>query len=451
MKLKKPIVSEGVYLVSTDTGERKTEIITTEHLTNWAKTHAAMKQKGLSLPAPLAHSSDSIPIKIKEGSDGTLPRSDINAGWWEDLWVKKGKDGANELWGEVNIPDHSIAKKVEDGTIKETSIYSRPEYKDGDGNVWKDSLMHVALVTHPIENGQKPFSPSDGLVLSMSHRTHTLMADGDMTPTAGEGSINDLIKNLLDIGEIAIPKSTTMENLVEALNAALIQKRVSDKTDEEEGSVNQPGVGAVEQPAPIAMSLTAKQVAAIQMANVNNPDTGQPFTKDELEVAVSVTTPASPERDTMMSQISAYQQSNAALVGYLGTQQKTDLANRASTLMSQGKLTKAYYEQSIQPQIESFQMSFSPEGQPVSQTIEQVMSALESQPTPQGLGTIEGGLPHNVAQALTMSQGPVSELTQQPNPLSADEPLDDQNAQNIADQFLRNVGQIPLTVPTGTS
>ena len=448
MKFKKPILSEGVYLVSTEKG-REEKIITQKELDHWANTHKKMRTKGLNIPAPLAHNEKEVPTKIKLGADGTLPRSDLNAGWWETLWVEKGSDGST-LWGEVNIPDAETAKKIQSGTIKETSIYSRPEYKDGDANTWNDALMHVALVTHPIEANQDSFVSSEGLALSMSHRTRTIMADeGLADATEREAGLGDLIKRLKDIAQIALPDGTTLANLVETLNAPLSQTEVPEAEQGSDGTVDKPGEGSVEQPAPIAMSLTTKQIDAISMANLTDPETGVPFTKDALAEAAKVT--PDDQTKTLMSQVGVVQQANTALVGYLSSQKNGDLAKRASVLMSQGKIPKDYFDKSLKPQLEGFQMSFNPEGQPVYQAVEQVIEALEAQPAPQGLGTLEGGynpaLPSNVAAALAMSQGgnptvgnPTVGFVTEPNPLAGDEPLGDEEAQKVADQFLNNTG-----------
>ena len=230
--------------------------------------------------------------------------------------------------------------------------------------------------------------------------------------------------------------------------AALLQKEISESDVNSEGTVDKPGDGSVEQPAPIAMSLTPDQIEAITMANIPNPDTGKPFTKHELEQAIKVDSQSSVESQTIMAELAAHKQGNKALVNHISNQHKTDLNSRATVLMSQGKLTQAHYESNVKPQIESFQMSFTPEGQPVSQAVEQVIEALEAQPAPAALGTIEGGpahqnLPPNVAAALTMSQGgnpAASSYVTEPNPMESDEPLSDEAAQQYADSFLVNTG-----------
>ena len=142
MRFKKPIVTTGVYTIPGDT-PRKVEV-TSDRLNHWADQFHSMKSAGVSVPAPWNHSTEALPMSV--GNDGTLPRSDINAGWWDKVWVED-----NTLWGELDVPQNEDAVKI--GTsVKESSIYVRPSFVDGSGNEWKDSLMHIALVTHPIEN-----------------------------------------------------------------------------------------------------------------------------------------------------------------------------------------------------------------------------------------------------------------------------------------------------------
>ena len=68
MKFKKEILTEGVYLVSTENGRQKKKI-TKEDLQHLAKTHDKMRQNGLNIPAPLAHAENEIPTKVKQEID----------------------------------------------------------------------------------------------------------------------------------------------------------------------------------------------------------------------------------------------------------------------------------------------------------------------------------------------------------------------------------------------
>ena len=116
MRFKKPIVTTGVYSIPGDIPQ-KVEV-TSDRLDHWASQFGKMKKAGISVPAPWNHSKEAFPMS--SGNDGTLPRSDINAGWWDKVWVED-----NTLWGEVNVPSNEDAVKI--GTnVKESSIYVRP-------------------------------------------------------------------------------------------------------------------------------------------------------------------------------------------------------------------------------------------------------------------------------------------------------------------------------------
>lgn len=427
MRFKKPIVTTGVYTIPGDK-PRKVKI-DSQRLSHWETQFNKMKDAGVSVPAPWNHSEKAMPMS--SGDDGTLPRSDINAGWWENLWVEDGT-----LWGELEVPQSEDAVKI-GKNVKETSIYVRPDFKDGSGNEWKDSLMHIALVTHPIENGQGNFMPvgdEAGLALSMSHLTEPLeMA----SPEKAEEQLNanpvglkperensaNGVPALLDALRavmIDLPEDTNDTNFTERLLVALRQKKASEHPEEK--SVSQPPEGAKEQPAPVAMS-------------------------QKSEENVEATTDDTQLEEVVMShpKFQAAQNTVKFLMGHIGNQHKEQLAVRRDSLIKEGKITEEYAGQHLNPSIDGFQMSFGDDGSVAECAAAKIMDALEAATS---LTTnILGGSSSNQdlnKLALAMSQSGVTglpvglNLQEEANPSVGDETSPD----DVALEFLKNTGHV---------
>lgn len=425
MRFKKPIVTTGVYTIPGDV-PRKVKI-DHQRLEHWENQFKKMKDAGVSVPAPWNHSKEAIPMS--SGNDGTLPRSDINAGWWDKLWVEDGT-----LWGELDVPQSEDAVKI--GTnVKETSIYVRPKFEDGSGNKWEDSLMHIALVTHPIENGQGNFMPvgeDAGIALSMSHLTEPLkMASPEKAEeqvSANPVGVNEdrensqngvpaLLESLRAVA-IDLPEDTNDTNFMERLLVALRQKKASEHPEDK--SVSTPPEGAKEQPAPVAMSQeNAKEIEA------SSDD------KQLDEVVMS------------HPKFQAAQKTVSFLMGHIGNQHKEQLVTRRDSLIQQGKITEEYASQHLNPSIDGFQMSFGEDGSVAECSAAKIMDALEAA-TSLTTNILGGG---NSSQdlnklALAMSQSGVSglpaglNLQEEGNP-AAGEGI---NPDDVALEFLKNTG-----------
>ena len=367
MRFKKPIVTTGVYSIPGDI-PRKVEV-TESRLSHWASQFGKMKKAGISLPAPWNHSKDAFPMST--GNDGTLPRSDINAGWWDKVWVEN-----NTLWGEVDVPSNEDAVKI--GTnVKESSIYVRPSFTDGAGNEWKDSLMHIALVTHPVENGQGNFEPVDhGLALAMSQLTEPLsMASPEKaeeqinaTDNVGPGESKDSqvqgMKGMLELlraVQIDLPEDTNEVNFMERLMVALRQKKTSEQPEDQ--SVTTPPEGAKEQPAPVAMSQETKNKVQEEETTLSH--------EEQVGEEVVMSHP----------KFKAASQTISFLLNHIGQQEKNTLSDRRNNLVSTGKVTESYAAEHLDPSIGAFQMSFGDNGNPEVCAASQIMDALESAPS----------------------------------------------------------------------
>jgi hypothetical protein len=371
-KFKKRIVLAGMYEIPQPDGSYRREFIDPERLEHWADTARTMLQRGFRIPAPWNHDGAALPVQV--GVDGTLSSALDNGGWWTGFTVEEELDGTPALYGVLEIPGeiadpHSLASKIGQ-TIKDTSVYVRPEFRDSSGQAWTDALMHVALVTHPIEHNQPNFTPLDtatgqrsatdpgllpagSLALCMNYCRYPVRmalpaatgsvssrktggAGGPGMPgTPGKGkspaassadkslqsslgqeggdaqinSFQELLLRLREVAKIALPEDTSPENLIERLRVALLQKAASEE-EEDQGSITTPPEGATEQPAPVLMSFNPKQIASILASKVVNPDTGQPFTEAELKAVGSTPAPApvTPPADEVVMSHPRYQE-----------------------------------------------------------------------------------------------------------------------------------------------
>lgn len=475
MKFKKPIVSAGVYAIPTAAGPRM-ETITEDRLRKWAESFKAMREKGLRVPAPWTHDDKASPVVV--GSDGTLPQSDKNGGFWEKLWVED-QEGVPTLFGELDAPGSAEDMSTPAGkigkTVQETSIYVRPEFMDGKGNKWQDALMHIALVTHPVEPGQKNFEQvTEGLALSMAMQTHTMSKNPDykgvdesqnnsgrdQPSDNGTGSVSN-IKTLIDtlkrVAKIVLPDDTDESCLSERLLGALLQKEISEtpevdgpdttkRKDPQLNTTKKPPEGAKLKTAPIIMALSETQIKAIVDSKVVNPVTGKPFDAAELN---PVETPVEIDDDTIMSHpaFAAQVSANKALLGVLSAQKLGTLVSRIDSLIRAGKITKDYADKRLKPQLEGFQMSFGSDGKPQAHPVELILEGLESSPIlsrSAGSGKMSAsthllgnlGDTNQILNALAMNLGgDLDGLRVEPQP-SAPALMSDEEADKAAKEFL---------------
>ena len=446
-KFEKMIVSAGTYLVGEEGGGRRVEVLTPERLKHWATQFSRMKQNGLAVPGPWKHAKEAMPVMM--GNNGTVERSDLNAGFWDEMVVRRNEQGVDTLWGIIEAPGDPNDLNTNAGKIgkvvKETSIYARPEFVDGKGNVYKDAIMHAALVTHPIEPGQSNFKllePQDGMTIAMSHCTGLLMS-ADSTPFSKSGKTSDdlpgsepnddqgnvedaptgdlktVIDLLAQIGVI-IPKDTQADNFNERLSVAL-QQRISgeDDEEEEEGSLTKPPKDAEQESVPMIMSTPAK--------------------------APEVTA------DVIMSHPSyvALKTQNTQLFNVMNEQARSARGTRINALIRAGKITKEYADANLVPMLSGFQMSFNAEGKEVTSPLDTVLAALEAQPTvakpatPTGPNQIfANGSIAQLAPFLMSSVAPEGSETPV-HPISGfmtNGVLSEDEADAVSKSFLENVG-----------
>lgn len=342
-KFRKTVLKVGRYSVNDLNGGRKEEVFLPERLKKIADSYAQMKEAGINVPAPWWHNSNEA-VPSKE----LLKDSKNNAGWWNDLFLDENGD----LVGEVEVPLEEDAKKI-GTTVKEVSPLIRKKFIDGNGRIWDDVVTHVAFVTHPVQAGQDDFKPvktEDEVAIAMScylgldTPPKTESKDSSKTPgnqgsqeyssdnpTAGVYNIKEALQCLRGVG-VDLPDDTTPENLIERI---LVACRAIQGKDAQEGDEDNPERnGVTEQPQPIAMS--------VQMS-----------TDDK--------------------QISAYR-----TLAQKSVQQ--NYVTRIRNLVAEGKLTKQYAQEHLEPLVQGFQLSLDAEGIPQEGQLDFLLKHLEALP-----------------------------------------------------------------------
>lgn len=125
--------------------------VTDTDLADWAKTFKAMQTNGVRVPVPQTH----------ENTGST----DNNRGWVEDM-VHEG----NRLMGVLELHSDDPEQLA---AVSDVSIFSPPEFVDGEGRKYKRPILHVALCTDPLIPGMKGFQPVTAS-LSASQKTETI-------------------------------------------------------------------------------------------------------------------------------------------------------------------------------------------------------------------------------------------------------------------------------------
>lgn len=144
----KEVVRPGVYAI----GERKIRI-TPDRVQRWARKFHEMKATGLRVPVPWEHPATYDESgKPKDDRDSRRLRNKMNAGWVEDMFVTE----SGALYAAMDIPLDKDAARV-GTTVHAVSPEFGGVWRDGSGNVWKDTITHVALTPNPVQVQQDSF------------------------------------------------------------------------------------------------------------------------------------------------------------------------------------------------------------------------------------------------------------------------------------------------------
>jgi hypothetical protein len=382
-KFEKVIVSEGRYRIrNPKTGKNEYEEITAEDIAEMAETFGTITAKGLKVPAPWKHDFNiNTFTKIEKGENGLLEDSTKNAGFWESVRIGVDNEtGKQQLIGVVEVPGdpkdpNTPAGKV--GTsVRDTSIYLRRKYQmtDDSGETLNNVPMHIALVTHPIEPGQKNFELLDAdneYAIAMSE----LVMDTEL----------DDVSDLLSEFGIFLPAGTTVENVVPNLRIALNQLLLSKKLSEKKEGPSSPENNVFNLD-PIVMSLTNDSVKAILDSKLTNPATGKPFSPEDFK--------SDKGADPVVAEL---QMSHQALISSTQEERRKAYRSRINSLIETNRTQKEFAETHLIPQAENYQVKIV-NGKIEASPLDSILMSLEAMPVIRKTSTASSTTSHDAGQ-----------------------------------------------------
>jgi hypothetical protein len=357
-RFKKEIVTAGEYDQWDRDGKPYVKNITVKDLEKMKASYDKMQSKGLKVPAPWKHDKK-INAFDSNTTGGFLDDSSKNGGFWDTLQVEviEGKTkltGFIEAPGDVNDPN-TPAGKIST-TVRDTSIYVRDKMPltDGSGESIENALMHIALVTHPIEAGQKNFElVEDGYSISMSQYREAVQ-ESDIDDLADSSNIAELTTELRKCLKIFLPVGTTLKNLVPNLLASIKQYEMLNENE----SQNDSNIVKVD---PIIMNQA--QIDSIIKSGAVNPETGKVYAKEDFKASVSDTT----HNEVLMSVMQTEMQSD----------RRKTFKSRINSLVATGRTTKAFADSNLHPKADSYEIQIA-DGKMVEAPLEMILMSLEA-------------------------------------------------------------------------
>jgi hypothetical protein len=373
-KFEKIVLTEGKFRQWNE-ATKKYEIVevTPTRLQKLSSNFQRQQAKGMKVPGPWKH--DFNITALSTGDSGLLEDSTVNAGFWDSLVTKVLDNGKMALVGTIDAPGdpndpNTPAGKI--GTlVKDTSIYTRKDLPITSGvdkeELLEEGIMHIALVTHPIELNQ------DNFKLQNSNDVHLVMSnmveeseqdDTEEESESDNSSISQLVTDLKDVCKLYLPSNTTIDNLAKNLSIAVNQYKLlnSDSTNQN------PDTFEVE---PLLMShLDPSQVDALISAKVVNPKTGKPYAKEDFAAKPSE---SQPDLKTQLVM--------SAMTNSMQTERRKAYRTRIGQLVASGRTTQAFAESNLYPKADSYVLQFNND-QIEEPMIESLIMSLESVPAP---------------------------------------------------------------------
>ena len=376
-KFEKTVLTQGKFRQWNEATKKYEFVeVTPERLQKLSDTFQKMKAKGMKIPGPWKHDFDITALST--GDNGLLEDATVNAGFWDSLVAKTLDNGKMALVGTIDAPGdpndpNTPAGKI--GTlVKDTSIYTRKNLPITSGvdkeELLEEGIMHIALVTHPIELNQENFKLQDSNDVHLVMSNMVEESEQDDTEEESEqnsSSLSQLILDLKNVCKLFLPASTTIDNLAENLSIAVGQYQLLNSED---ASGVKPDSFKVE---PLLMShLDPTQVDALINGKIVNPKTNKPYAREDFSSSPS------PEADKAGSQ-------NLLIMSAMQNQMQLDrrkgYRGRIDNLVATGRTTKAFADAQLYPQADSYNIEFK-DNQIVTPVVETLLMSLESMPAP---------------------------------------------------------------------
>lgn len=139
-----------------------------QRLKHWDEQQRLMLSRNLAPSVHWDHSDrkeDNAPVQLN--SDGSMKRGANNAvGRLADFAINKDGDQAQIT---LDLPDELASDKAAKNIVGVSPVIV-PEFRDGDGNIYRDCIVAYDLVTHPVDNTQTPFVPVEQPAIACSLR-----------------------------------------------------------------------------------------------------------------------------------------------------------------------------------------------------------------------------------------------------------------------------------------
>jgi hypothetical protein len=363
-KFEKVVLKEGKYRQWNEkTKQYEFVSVTPDRLNQLVDTFSKMKDRGIKVPGPWKH--DFNITAFTTGNNGLLKDSTENAGFWDNLVTKVLEDGKLGLVGTVDVPGDPDDPNTPAGkvgtTVQDTSIYTRRNVPvtDGSDEVLEEAIMHIALVTHPIELGQENFQLKDeqDACLVMSN-----MVNDDEEGSESPAMLTQLISDLRDYCKIELPADTSIDNLVKYLSIAVGQYKLLNA---ENGSKKDSF-----ELEPLLMShLDPSQVDALINGKVVNPKTNKPYAREDF---------SSPSPEGASSEVLLVM---SAMQNSMQADRRKAYRSRIDSLVGSNRTTKAFAESNLYPQADNYNIEFK-DGEVVTPMLETLIMSLETMPVP---------------------------------------------------------------------
>lgn len=372
VKFEKTVVSEGkISQWNEQTKQFEIVEVTKDRIEKLKENFQKQLDLGMKIPAPWKH--DFNVTTLTTGSNGLLEDSSINAGFWEGVKVKTLKDGRKALACVIDVPgdlkdSNTPAGKISK-SVKDVSIYTRKNVPITSGvdkqEFLDEGIMHIALVTHPIELNQENFNllqENDGCLVMSNMVEESEVEEPEDTDTT---DLSQLINDLQTVCKLYLPQDTTIDSLAKNLSIAVNQyKLINDDTsnpDSESYNVE-----------PLLMSqFEPSQIESIIKSGATNPKTGKPFAKEDF----ASSTPAPSQEQIQNALVMSAMQSN------LQADRRKQYRTRIDQLVATNRTTKAFADSKLYPEADNYTLQFS-NNQIVEPVIETLIMSLESLPAP---------------------------------------------------------------------
>lgn len=390
----KRIIRPGTYTVPRADGTSSRVHIGPQRIARWLATFNRMRQTGLAIPAPWRHEEKALPLRLE--GDRTDVDAYNNAGFWKRLWVDE-HDGS--LYGEVDVPRADDADRI-GRTVVDVSLLAKPQWIDGQNNLYEDVLTHIALVTHPVAPDSSNFTRS-----SSSEKDPGVLACGlgdlvmaeDVTPTtppatsagppatpppdsvaAATATVADALEMLSKMDPpITLPSDTNSQNFLERLVTALHALQSAHAAEgagaDNNTSIAEPPQGAHEKPGPIAMAQDSVLAAAAAAAAKTAPQT-PPIPQPAAPAA-----PPAPGTPPAAGTLSLSQEDQAA-INWARNTTRLSYQTRIENCVKSGKITPKLAQEQGQRLLAGLSIAFSADGQLVKGPLDLVLEAWEAIP-----------------------------------------------------------------------